>query len=265
VQVIFVDPGQVPEEWSEFIARLPARERQEYPFCKKANCYKPPRAHYCASSQRLVLNMDHYCPWVCNTIGFYNRKFFVQFLLYSSLALVLSLVELSLRLKSCLEANGGVYRLGASSGCGLLLYLAVLVDTLLALLMVSFAVFHLYMVIVNTTSIELAQASRAAIETTVSGSLDSYDRGLYTNWGQVFGPRPLYWALPLWGAGPVGDGVSWLSAPSLRGVVVAGHGEGGAAGEREEEEGMPSPGSDGASSGAGDAGREGYIAMGSAT
>ena len=35
--------------------------------------------HYCSVTGRLTLNMDHFCPWVVNTVGFYNRKFFVLF------------------------------------------------------------------------------------------------------------------------------------------------------------------------------------------
>ena len=34
----------------------------------------------------LAKPQDHFCPWVINTVGFYNRKFFVLFLIYTLLS-----------------------------------------------------------------------------------------------------------------------------------------------------------------------------------
>jgi len=31
--------------------------------------FKPPRSHFDSVTQRLVLNMDHFCPWVVNCVG----------------------------------------------------------------------------------------------------------------------------------------------------------------------------------------------------
>eukprot|EP00978_Attheya_sp_CCMP212_P036815 scaffold169621_cov46-Attheya_sp.AAC.2 len=40
---------------------------QEWAFCPYSKQPKPPRAHYDHVTKMLVLNMDHYCPWMFNT------------------------------------------------------------------------------------------------------------------------------------------------------------------------------------------------------
>lgn len=54
-----------------------------YRYCRKCRIVKPDRAHHCSSSDRCVLCLDHYCPWVGTAVGFQNRKMFLLFLTYA--------------------------------------------------------------------------------------------------------------------------------------------------------------------------------------
>lgn len=86
-------PGSIPDEWVEGVPQNvpdPIERKKSTPtevrWCSKENCYKPDRAHYCAPLAKNVLRMDHYCPWLCNCVGFYNHKYFWLFLLYTACA-----------------------------------------------------------------------------------------------------------------------------------------------------------------------------------
>jgi len=48
----------------------------EWGFCIISNQPKPPRAHFDHVTRNLVLNMDHYCPWMFNSIGYFNYRYF---------------------------------------------------------------------------------------------------------------------------------------------------------------------------------------------
>ena len=50
--------------------------------CARTGLAKPPRAHFDAASRRLVLNYDHFCPWIFNSVGYQNLRHFFAFLVW---------------------------------------------------------------------------------------------------------------------------------------------------------------------------------------
>ncbi|KAH0471995.1 MAG: uncharacterized protein KVP18_005197, partial [Porospora cf. gigantea A] len=80
-KVVRTDPGPVPPNWGYYVGDEQKRRR----YCSACNLWKPDRTHHCSVCNRCTLNMDHHCPWVNNCVGFWNRKFFIQFLLYAIL------------------------------------------------------------------------------------------------------------------------------------------------------------------------------------
>jgi len=54
----------------------------EWGYCGSSKQPKPPRSHYDHVTNALILNLDHYCPWMFNSIGYFNYRYFVSFLVY---------------------------------------------------------------------------------------------------------------------------------------------------------------------------------------
>jgi hypothetical protein len=196
---VFTDPGTVPQAWSDRIASDP-QQAARYRYCHKSGLYRPPRSHYCSVTQRVVLNMDHFCPWVVNTVGYYNRKYFVLFLLYTlaTCSWVLATFVPHFLDLATMTVKRSAFRRGWTPGMFMISWMAMLMDTTLVLMLLCFATFHVRMVLLN--------------ETTIEGPSPVFDVGRRKNWESVFGKEPLYWFLPLWGTGPCGDGVHWPTA-----------------------------------------------------
>merc|ERR1711924_355270 len=90
---------------------------------------------------------------------------------------------------------GSVADLGDASA---IMIVVVVLDSIIALLCGGFGAFHLKMVIYNQTTIEVKY-----------GQQPQYDLGFSANMQQVFGANPLLWFIPIYGKGPVGDGIRW--------------------------------------------------------
>ncbi|GFE54515.1 DHHC zinc finger domain-containing protein [Babesia ovis] len=199
------DPGSVPTNWGFYMGDDTKRRR----YCKVCNVWKPDRTHHCSACNRCVLNMDHHCPWISNCVGFYNRKYFMQLLVYAvaGLCFIVTHAVYYLVNESIFVDVDGIDFSDENSGLAAIanIYVCIMVFVGLALIfaLIPFVQFHFRLVLKNSTTIENLD------EATKDNGL--YDMGIGANLQQVFGVNPLCWFapcnLPL--NRPVGDGVRW--------------------------------------------------------
>eukprot|EP00756_Hemistasia_phaeocysticola_P046189 Hpha_TRINITY_DN19959_c0_g1::TRINITY_DN19959_c0_g1_i1::g.93487::m.93487/K20029/ZDHHC3_7_25; palmitoyltransferase ZDHHC3/7/25 len=71
-------------------------------YCRQCSAFKPPRAHHDSVTGRCVVKMDHYCPWVNNTVGIRNHKMFILFIVYVFLISMMALFIVGGSLNHCM-------------------------------------------------------------------------------------------------------------------------------------------------------------------
>merc|ERR1740130_397435 len=132
--------------------------------------------------------MDHYCPWLGNTVGFANHKYFIQFLAYASS--LTGLVGTSFL--QALFMNGVPAQLGWD------LLRAQGVVAVVSSMMFPFAAFHFWLLARNLTTVEFREMLRDDDGTLGEAGVHSiYDEGLFQNVRSVMGQNPWLWWLPL--------------------------------------------------------------------
>ena len=77
--------------------------------CKKCDSLKPPGSHHCSTCGRCIARMDHHCPWVNNCVGFFNQKYFLQFLVYVFLGSMHALIMICVKGWECFDKNCVVF------------------------------------------------------------------------------------------------------------------------------------------------------------
>ncbi|XP_012705023.2 zf-DHHC domain-containing protein isoform X1 [Fundulus heteroclitus] len=99
-KAVFSDPGMVPlpdtaldfSDLRSQSSRMNERGCEGWTVCSRCETYRPPRAHHCRVCQRCIRRMDHHCPWINNCVGELNQKYFIQFLFYTGVASLYSML-----------------------------------------------------------------------------------------------------------------------------------------------------------------------------
>eukprot|EP00632_Arachnochrysis_sp_CCMP2950_P008047 CAMPEP_0185716358 /NCGR_PEP_ID=MMETSP1164-20130828/42597_1 /TAXON_ID=1104430 /ORGANISM="Chrysoreinhardia sp, Strain CCMP2950" /LENGTH=441 /DNA_ID=CAMNT_0028383973 /DNA_START=91 /DNA_END=1416 /DNA_ORIENTATION=- len=184
----------------------------EWGFCRYTHGPKAPRAHFDHVTKKLVLNMDHYCPWMFNVVGYANYRYFVLFLVWVALACLYGVAITAFPFLAM--ANGGATGTAhtltslvgvtrahrptskhARSAVMFTFVLALSVGIAVAIL----GGWHVFLTLTGQTTIEFYGNHTLRQRAKQRGLVfrNPYDRGLVQNWRHVFGPRhPLLAILP---------------------------------------------------------------------
>ena len=201
ISTMNTNPGEIPLYWGFYIGDDDFKRKR---YCLICNAFKPERSHHCSICNKCVLNMDHHCPWVDNCIGFYNRKYFMQLLIfvviltiYIDISEIYFVIDMSIKLFK----KNVKYKEIAHLGFVVICYIAVFIFSIIISL---FLKFHLQLVLDNSTTIE-------SLDLEHKNENDKYNVGKRQNWEQVFGSEPLFWFFPFptKRGRPEGDGLTW--------------------------------------------------------
>ncbi|XP_067631554.1 palmitoyltransferase ZDHHC20-B isoform X3 [Eurosta solidaginis] len=175
-------------------------------FCEKCKIIKPDRAHHCSVCGACVLKMDHHCPWVNNCVNFTNYKYFVLFLGYALLyCLYVALTSLEYFIRFWRSEISKQGDLNGGMGRFHILFLF-FVSLMFAISLVSLFGYHIYLTLMNRTTLE---AFRAPIFRIGGPDKNGYNLGKYANFQEVFGDNWKLWFLPVYSS--VGDGLTYTT------------------------------------------------------
>ena len=196
--VMKVPAGSIPLYWGFYIGDDDEKRKR---YCLICNAFKPERSKHCSICNECVLNMDHHCPWVNNCIGFFNRKYFMQFIFYVETSFIYNFIFSTISLLK-------KFKFVKAQKMNYLYYIFLWINCLAvgvaSFLFGRFVIYHINLVVNNSSTIE---------------NLDKENKDKYAkfclstkeNIEQVFGKNKLFWMLPLTveEGKPDGDGLLW--------------------------------------------------------
>lgn len=185
----------------EFLTKrsLTIKHDGRFRVCQTCKFWKPDRCHHCSSCNQCILKMDHHCPWFAVCIGFLNQKFFIQFLVYTTIYSFMVLFLTSCQLYSWFHS--GTFENEFIDFKLLQVWLLAIAVTIS---MICFSGFSIFQLIKNQTTIEMYGIRRYRKEFEIVNGFppnsdnNAFDLGSYCeNWKEVMGESISEWLLPI--------------------------------------------------------------------
>lgn len=168
--------------------------------CQTCQFWKPDRSHHCSTCNKCVLKMDHHCPWFAECIGFKNQKYFIQYLIYTTL------YALTVTSVTFLQLYMWFKRAQFEEEIIDLQLLSVwLLGIAVSISVTFFTGFSIYQLCENQTTIEVYSLRKYRDEVRVVHGIDApmgnynvFDLGsAKANWEEVMGATWREWCLPI--------------------------------------------------------------------
>jgi len=159
-------------------------------YCKRSHSPKAPRSHYDHVTRKLILNMDHYCPWMFNCVGFANYRHFILFLFYVTVActygVVLTLADFVVVAGSRIPHTIRGVRITNQTRTAVMFTFVLALSIGIAVL-ILFG-WHVYLVLTAQTTIEFYGNHTLRLRARAGGVRfqNPYDRGYSKNWQGTF-------------------------------------------------------------------------------
>ncbi|KAJ5080464.1 s-acyltransferase [Anaeramoeba ignava] len=187
-KAVVTNPGKVPkniiseEELSQLKKQYKENLDSEFPvyvpYCPYCSSFKPPRTHHDSVMNQCVLKMEHYCPWINNSVGFFNHKYFVLFTLYLWIGCIYAFL---LTAKAFLFQFGFIDTPDENFSENVILFSILCVTIFLSLSFILF--WQFFLVFTNQTTIEFYQRMSFP---KAQRPLNPYDFGFKNNFRDFF-------------------------------------------------------------------------------
>ncbi|KAG7388421.1 Palmitoyltransferase zdhhc15 [Phytophthora boehmeriae] len=112
-------------------------------YCERCDSEKGPSVHHCSVCNNCVYRMDHHCPWTNNCVAWSNKKYFLLFLVYTSVSSLTFNV-----MATPLTFDEDFHRYRSLLKCSWVLTLGI------GLLLAGYFVFHLWLLQEGKTTLE---------------------------------------------------------------------------------------------------------------